>query len=276
MTPYLSLFKLALIAIVGLASACSDDSDTTTADTSQDTGNPDDTPDTDPSDAPLSDTTAEDDISTEDVPIQPPPCDESLRPLVAAHGFLASGDTYANHAMRFAANGSCLDRLRPFDWNTLDQNANAEEGLDQFIDDLLAESGAEQVDLAGHSAGGGLGYRYLADPERASKVAHYIHIGSNTFEGPAGPEQNPVPTLNLWSQDDLIIEDKGDIPGATNVQLPGADHYAVATNAASFEAIYRFVSDDQEPATTAIEPSSDPILVSGRAATFGENTPLAL
>jgi hypothetical protein len=182
---------------------------------------------------------------------------------------LAAGDTFANHAMRFEANGYCLDRIVAFDWNTLDQAHDNAADLDAFIDDVLAATGADQVDLAGHSAGGGLGYTYLSTPSRAAKVAHYAHVGSHGQEAPAGAE-GEVDTLNLWSEADLIIETKGDIPGTTNVKLTDADHYSVATSAESFDAIYRFFNDGEAPTTTDIVPAETQTL-QGKVLTLGEN-----
>jgi len=200
-----------------------------------------------------------------DSPAVQPSCDATKRPIVFAHGFLAAGDTFANHAMRFEANGYCLDSIVAFDWNTLDQDYDHASDLDAFIDAILQKTGAEQVDLAGHSAGGGLGYTYLGTPERAAKVAHYAHIGSHGQTGPAG-----AATLNLWSEADVIIETKGDIPGATNVMLTQEDHYSVATSALSFDAIYRFFNDGDAPSTTDIQSHSTRTL-HGKVLTLGEN-----
>src|SRR5262245_35591583 len=104
-------------------------------------------------------------------------CKDSLPPVVMMHGFLASGDTYAKHVMRFTSNGYCGDRLFAYDWNTL-AGTNDVNRLDAFIDDVLQQTGATQVDLMGHSAGGGLGYEYLNDAAHAAKVAHYVHLAS--------------------------------------------------------------------------------------------------
>lgn len=201
-----------------------------------------------------------------------PPCESTRRPVVLVHGFLASGDTWANHAMRLESNGYCLEDVVAFDWNTLGSRDAAIEALDRTIDAVLQRTGADAVDLAGHSAGGGVGYAYLEAPTRAAKVARYAHIGSFVQEAPAGPEAE-VPTLNLWSEDDLIIAEKGDIPGATNVRLDGADHYAVATSPESFTAIFRHFNDGEEPTTTAIREDSR-IRLRGRALTLGDNEPL--
>lgn len=208
-----------------------------------------------------------------DVAEAAPPCDPSERPILFVHGFMGSGDTWANHAMRLSSNGYCPEHIAAFDWNTLDQAEDATvervAELDARIDDLLAGTGATQVDLVGHSAGGGLSYSYLEDPDRAAKVAHYVHVGSFLNEAPAGPH-GAVPMLNLWSSADLVIEDKGDIVGAENVDLVTDDHYAVATSAAAFEALYSFLHDGQAPAVSEPTPRG-PVEISGMALTFAEN-----
>lgn len=197
-----------------------------------------------------------------------PACETDLRPIVFAHGFLGGGDQFALHSMRFVNNGHCLDRIVAFDWNTLDRSTDPVAALDALIDEVLAATGADRVNLAGHSAGGGLAYDYLGDADRAAKVAAYAHIASFLADGPAGPE-GEVPTLNLWSDGDLIIDEKGDIEGATNVMLPGVDHFSLVTVADGFEAIYRHFYGEAPTTTEVVR--DGPILVSGRALSFGEN-----
>jgi pimeloyl-ACP methyl ester carboxylesterase len=275
-----SLRLYASLAALGLA-ACGDDTTPSNgSDASVDSGATDAdtsvTPDTDvASDTDVALDTGETDALPDVVEPEPFPeeeCDDTLRPVIMAHGFLASGDTYGAHLQRFSANGYCRNRLFAYDWNTLGQGGSREGNLDAFIDAVLAETGASQVDLAGHSAGGGLGYDYLSNAERAAKVAHYAHIGSFANEAPAGPEDSPVPTLNLYSSGDFIVDEGADIPGATNVMLTDEDHYGVATSPASFTAIYTHFNDGTAPVTTDIV-AEERLQVSGRALTLGENIP---
>ncbi len=195
-------------------------------------------------------------------------CEDERPPVVMVHGFLAAGDTWSPHRRRLIANGLCADRLYVFDWNSLDQAANHTALLAEFINEVLETHNVEAIDLMGHSMGGRLGYDYLADPVRRQTVRRYVHIGSLPNEAPPGPEDEPVPTLNLWSVGDLVVEG-GDIPGATNVSLPDADHYAVATSDEAFEVVYSFLYD--EAATTTEPLTAEPAIVSGRFLTFGEN-----
>ncbi len=199
------------------------------------------------------------------------PCDDSRRPLVMVHGFLAAGDTWAPHVDGFAAAGLCRERYHAFDWNSLDMQADHALALDQLVERVRERHGVTEVDLIGHSAGGSLGYRYLAEPARASKVARYVHVGSNPAPGPAGPAEAPVPTLNVWSPDDTVVEGD-DIDGAANARLPGLDHYAVATAPEAFEAVYRFLYD--EAPTEGPDPGRpERVAISGRALVLGENAP---
>jgi pimeloyl-ACP methyl ester carboxylesterase len=198
-------------------------------------------------------------------------CEQEELPIVMAHGFLASGDTYANQFMRFTSNGYCSEYLFAFDWNSLTQDIDRAALLDNFINEVLAKTGKNKVNLVGHSAGGGLCYEYLSNSARAAKVAHYVHIGSNQQNGPAGAN-GEILTLNIWSPDDLVVN-SGDIVGATNVTLNGADHYEVATRADAFEAMYRFFNNNTPPSTTSIQPDSE-VKISGKVLKLGENDPV--
>lgn len=101
------------------------------------------------------------------------------RPVVVVHGFLASGDTYALQYQRFSENCYGENYVRAFDWNSTGFGANQSAALDAFINNVLEETGADKVDLAGHSAGGGVCYTYLSNAAYAAKVAHYAHLGSS-------------------------------------------------------------------------------------------------
>ena len=262
----LSLAALLAASAYACGSGGSDSSQT-------DTGADVEDAESDATDASTEDTDADDDIGA-DVTLPPPSiddagCDDTRRPVIMAHGFLASGDTYANTARRLASNGWCLSRIFAFDWNTLERGGEVTL-LDETIDAILVETGAEQVDLMGHSAGGGLGYDYLSDPDRAAKVAHYVHLASFPSENPAGPDGD-VPTMNIWSAGDTTVEG-ADIPGATNVNLTTEDHYQVATSVEAFEAIYEFITDGEMPTTTDIVPT-DEVAISGMALQLGTNVP---
>ncbi len=202
---------------------------------------------------------------------QSTPCNATHRPVIMVHGFLASGDTWSSFQRFFTTAGYCPDYVHAHDWNTLNPQGNHVQELDEAINTPLARTGARQVDLIGHSAGGGLAYRYLADSIRATKVARYVHIGSMRQKQAAGPE-GQIPTLNLWSDGDRTATG-GDIEGATNLMIPGLDHYQVATHPEAFKGVYRFLNDSLPSMRTLPEVTEVPI--GGRAVFFGDNKPVA-
>ena len=188
-------------------------------------------------------------------------CSDTAPPVVAVHGFLASGDTFESHASRWAANGHCLDRFFALDWNTFDQDAGLMT-LDSYVDAVLEETGAEQVDLIGHSAGAGLSFAYVSDIG-SEKVRKLAYVG---FSPDAAPPE--IPMLNLWSSADLAVQG-GSIEGIENVQLEEEDHYQIATSADSFAAIYEFFYEN-EPETVEMQ-VGDTNELWGKAVYFGEN-----
>jgi hypothetical protein len=199
-------------------------------------------------------------------------CD-TLYPVIFVHGFLASGDTWAEQIMRFEKNDYCGQKLFVFDWNTLGGGNNAAL-LDQFVDEVRSLTGMPKVHLVGHSAGGGLCYSYCEDPARAAKVASYVHIGSSSQASPAGPADE-IPTMCISSPDDATTG-PSTITGAINISLAGMDHLQVATSVETFQYMYEFFTH-RKPDYPIIGPASNSgsVRVSGRVVTLGENAPKA-
>lgn len=205
-------------------------------------------------------------------------CDTSKRPIVFVHGFLGSGDNWALQLQRFSSNGYCHQRMFVFDWNTINRSKATDSLLNDFIDEVLRKTNSTQVDLIAHSAGGSLCYNYLNDSLHALKAAHYIHIGSGKMKGAAGKNAE-VKTMNIYSKADMVVKTGGDIPGAVNVVLQNADHMQVATGEESFQHIYQFLNNNQQPNTTKIitpENLYSSVGISGKGVTLGENNPLSL
>ncbi len=200
-------------------------------------------------------------------------CDATKRPIVFIHGFLASGDTYAGQIQRFINAGYCADQLFVFDWNSVSGNGKKTDSLlSTFIDYVLSHTGAKQIDLVGHSAGGGLGRGYLIDSVNANKVAHYIHLGSRKWFYEFRWFKNNR-CLNIYSAGDKVIGTiGGDVEGAINLDLKDKDHYEVATSEETFVAMYKFINEASLPAKTNIK--STAIKISGRAVLLGDNEPV--
>jgi pimeloyl-ACP methyl ester carboxylesterase len=134
--------------------------------------------------------------------------------------------------------------------------------LDQRIARLKAATGADKVELVGHSLGTRVSQEYLnGSAARAANVAHYVNVdGGGATALPGG-----VPTLAIWGEGNT-----GSITGATNVRHPDESHVETASSAASFAEMYRFFNGSA-PATTDVTPQSGQIQIAGRAVLFPYN-----
>ena len=195
-------------------------------------------------------------------------------PIVFVHGMLASGDTYAGQITRFEMTGYDHRLLHTFDWNSLGfGRGGAVDDMDKFVDSILKVSGREKLYLVGHSAGSGLVYNFCKDSVRSRKIAGVVLIGGFKQEKPAG-HNNDLPTLNIYSEGDLVARNAGDIPGATNLRLISEDHYEVATGMNAFKAMHRFILGS-EPSALILNAASEKVVVSGKAVELGSNDPIA-
>jgi len=190
-------------------------------------------------------------------------------PLILIHGFLASGDTYEKQALRFAANGFSLDRIFTFDWNTVGRQGSM-TALVSFVENVLQQTSSEQIYLAGHSAGSGISYNFMADSSRASLVKAYVHLAGRPMDELPGPENHRVRTLNIFSDSDLIV--RGDvIPGAENIRFTEYDHYEVATSEETFAAMFEFFTGEKPELHSILPFENERIQLSGKVLSLGEN-----
>jgi triacylglycerol lipase len=197
-------------------------------------------------------------------------CDTSLRPVVFIHGFLASGDTWSSAVHFFKQAGYCEDRLYAFDWNSIaGSGKKTEQQLAQFIDRVLSNTGARQIDLVGHSAGGGLARNFLKDSQQAAKVSHYVHVGSRSWTGSYSWFPNNR-CLTIFSSGDKVTGNSaGPTEGASNLALTDEDHYQVATGEASLKTMLQFFyPEKRELISTPIEKK---VSIAGKAVLLGDN-----
>ena len=194
------------------------------------------------------------------------------RPIVFVHGGAGSGAQFETQALRFATNGYPSSLIHVFEYDSqfkVETFEQVQHRLDHEIHLIRQISGAERVDLLGHSLGTRVAQSFLsAAPEQASQVAHYVNIDGYPAEFPPGK----VPTLAIWAG--VGTPGRG-IEGATNVTISNQTHVQVATSAESFAEIYRFLTGTSAR-TRSIEPAGDAsIQVSGRAVVFPENVGIA-
>ena len=102
---------------------------------------------------------------------------EGLRPVILLHGYGMSRASYLWLAGQLSAKG--LGPVLGFEYWTLGSIHNIAKELDAYIEFVCAKTGAQHVDLIGHSMGGIVGRTYLLSNARcASRVHSLVTLGS--------------------------------------------------------------------------------------------------
>lgn len=196
-------------------------------------------------------------------------------PVLFIHGGAGSAAQFESQAQRFRANGYPASHIAAFEYDSgvlaadplnPDLMVERHQQINTLVDQLLLSTGAEQINLMGHSLGTAVSQMYLGNPANAAKVAHYVNIDGRGAAAPPGG----VPTLALWGQ--YVTEA---VEGAENVYPPEDDpvgHIEVATSADSFVHMYRFFNGE-EPKTSSIPVAEGGnVWLAGKANLFPQNT----
>jgi triacylglycerol esterase/lipase EstA (alpha/beta hydrolase family) len=108
--------------------------------------------------------------------VAPGPQSGGPRPVLLLHGYTQSQSNFLVLARRLRRLG--IGPLLGFDYWTLGRVESAARHLAQTIDALRDATGAEQVDLVGHSMGGVVGRAYVSLLGGAAAVANLVTLGS--------------------------------------------------------------------------------------------------
>ena len=206
---------------------------------------------------------------------------EDLRPIVFVHGQSGSAQQFQTQAQRFTSNGWPQDLLFAYEYDTSVGDNPTPAEVDAYVEQVLAETGADDIVLVGHSRGTTVATAYLDETaDVRDKVAFYVNVdGRSPDELPGG-----VPTLGVWGEWNTAGSGnyrRGDLPSAQigpdpddNVYFPDKAHTEVMTSAGAFAAMYEFITG-QEPATTDVRPEpAGRVTVAGRALLFPVNVGL--
>jgi triacylglycerol lipase len=168
------------------------------------------------------------------------------RPLLMIHGYLCNRGLWWSLRRRLRARGHAVATI-----TLAHPLGGIEAGADELaarIDDLLAETGADRVDLVAHSMGGLVSRAYLrrhgsakvarivtiATPHHGTVLAR-VALGQNAREMQpdsdwlrrlADQETFTMPVLSVWSARDEIVvpQDSARLPGAAERILPASGH----------------------------------------------------
>jgi pimeloyl-ACP methyl ester carboxylesterase len=203
---------------------------------------------------------------------------DGLLPIVFVHGQSGSAQQFETQAMRFTGNGYPQELLFSFEYDTTSL-VNPVLDLDAFLDDVLAETGAEQVHAIGHSRGTTVWTGYLNDPVLGSsgKVAKYVNVDGRTQPDLPGG----VPTIGIWGEWNTADSGYNRRPGNTDAQIgpdPADNYYfgdkshtEVMTSPEAFGVMYEFLVGTPPATTDVIPEPPGQVEVAGRAVIFPEN-----
>ncbi len=196
-----------------------------------------------------------------------PQPDHGLRPMIFVHGYSGSGAQFGSQAMRFSSNFYPAEYIFAYDYDstfTVNTMDDVFAGIDALVAAVKEKTGFDRVDILGHSLGTTILQGYLAYPDRAANIAHYVNIDGRTAPAPPGG----VPTLAIWAGYGLPGRE---IVGATNVTIPGQTHVQVATSAQSFVEMYRFFTGNEPMISDIIPDPPDEVRLAGRVVYYPLN-----
>ena len=115
-------------------------------------------------------------------------------PIVFVHGYLMNSSEWNTMIQAFLDRGYPEDRLFAIDYaNSLDSHiANARDELAPYVDSILSQTGADRVDLVGHSSGAVSSRLFIAVFGGQDKVRDFVSV-SGTHHG------TQIACLGTWT-----------------------------------------------------------------------------
>ena len=101
-------------------------------------------------------------------------------PVIFVHGFSGDASNWTTAMTVFKAGGYSSDQLFAYEYNSYGDNRTNASGLAAYVSNVLAQTGADKVDIVNHSMGGLVSLWYLKQLGGAAKVDHLASIaGAN-------------------------------------------------------------------------------------------------
>ena len=101
-------------------------------------------------------------------------------PVVFVHGFSGSSSNWTTAEALFTAGGYTGGELFAFDYNWMQSNKSSAASLATYVQQVLAKTGAKQVDIVNHSMGGLVSDWYVKQLGGQPYVRHLASIaGAN-------------------------------------------------------------------------------------------------
>jgi triacylglycerol lipase len=152
-------------------------------------------------------------------------------PVVFVHGLGGSDSNFYFIERYLQGQGWSRDELHAIDLPSKQgqQQLNA-AAISRFVDDVLAETGSDKVNIVAHSMGGANSLYYIQNYGGSDKVDKLVTLGGanrlTTSRAPAG-----IDTTSIYSTNDMIVSSYLSVlSGANNIRLYGISHIGLLNN----------------------------------------------
>ena len=190
-------------------------------------------------------------------------------PILFVHGWNSSGSTWDTMVSRFAGAGYTAQELYRYSYDTSQSNKTTAAQIDAHVDQILAATGADQVDIIAHSMGS-LSSRWyvkflggddgpvdawvsLGGPNHGTDTAYFcfstacseMRPGSSFLDELNAGDESPdgVRNATWWSPCDSVINPDSSVPvqGATNTQTACIGHSDLHQDATVFGQVAAYI-----------------------------------
>lgn len=188
-------------------------------------------------------------------------------PIVFVHGW--NGDSWNWHDFRGRFTDDGFTHLYAWDYDHRLSNATIAGQLSDYIDQVLAETGADRVDIVTHSMGGLSSRYYLKNLGGTANVDDWVSIGGpnhgtywawgcyDTSCGEMRPGSHFLGALNagddtpgqvhyatFWSSCDEVIDPDSSVllSGASNTWVGCVGHVSMLAHSGTYEGVRKAVS----------------------------------